>query len=79
MKLHFDSNQDYQLHTIQSVVDVFEGQPMSMGEFEFSLGGALTQDFEAAAQRNQDGERLGMQGRRSPIILPLCYCILHSK
>ena len=42
MKLHFDSNQAYQLHAIQSVVDVFEGQPLSTGEFEFSLGGAQT-------------------------------------
>lgn len=42
MKLHFDSNQDYQLHAIQSVVDVFEGQPLSTGEYEFSLGGAQT-------------------------------------
>jgi len=42
MKLHFDSNQEYQLQAIQSVVDVFEGQPLNTGEFEFSLGGAQT-------------------------------------
>ena len=42
MKLHFDSNQEYQLQAIQSVVDVFEGQPLSTGEFEFSLGGTQT-------------------------------------
>ncbi|MGH2568775.1 MAG: DEAD/DEAH box helicase family protein, partial [Bacteroidota bacterium] len=42
MKLHFDSNQDYQLQAIQSIVDVFEGQPLSTGEFEFSLGGTQT-------------------------------------
>ncbi len=42
MKLHFDSNQDYQLQAIQSVVDVFEGQPLNTGAFEFSLGGTQT-------------------------------------
>jgi type III restriction enzyme len=45
VKLQFDSNQDYQLHAIQSVVDLFEGQPLNKGEFEFSLAqteGSLT-------------------------------------
>lgn len=42
MKLHFDPNQEYQTQAIQSIVDVFEGQPLSTGEFEFSLGGAQT-------------------------------------
>lgn len=37
MKLQFDSNQEYQLQAIQSVVDLFEGQPLSTGEYEFSL------------------------------------------
>lgn len=37
MKLQFDSNQEYQLQAIQSVVDIFEGQPLSTGEYEFSL------------------------------------------
>ena len=27
MKLHFDSNLDYQLDAINAVVDVFQGQP----------------------------------------------------
>jgi type III restriction enzyme len=40
MKLQFDSNQEYQLQAIQSVVDIFEGQPLSTGEYEFSLGHA---------------------------------------
>ncbi|MFN0158884.1 MAG: DEAD/DEAH box helicase family protein [Bacteroidota bacterium] len=42
MKLHFEPNQEYQLQAIQSTVDVFEGQPLSTGDFEFSLGGAQT-------------------------------------
>jgi len=37
MKLQFESNQEYQLEAIRSVVDIFEGQPLSTGEYEFSL------------------------------------------
>jgi type III restriction enzyme len=37
MKLHFDSNQEYQLEAIRAVSDIFEGQPLSGGDFEFSL------------------------------------------
>jgi len=42
MNLHFESNQEYQLQAIQSVVDVFEGQPLNNGDFEFSLSGVQT-------------------------------------
>lgn len=43
MKLHFDSNQEYQIEPIKAVADIFEGQPLSGGDFEFSLSatGAL--------------------------------------
>lgn len=43
MKLHFDSNQDYQIDAIKSITDIFEGQPLSSGDFEFSMtsSGAL--------------------------------------
>ena len=37
MKLHFDSNQEYQWEAIKSITDVFEGQPLSTGDFEFSI------------------------------------------
>lgn len=37
MKLRFESNQEYQLEAIQSVVDLFEGQPLNTGDYEFSL------------------------------------------
>ncbi len=37
MKLNFDPNQEYQLEAIQAVVDLFEGQPLSRDQFEFSL------------------------------------------
>ncbi len=50
MKLHFDSNQEYQLKAIQSVVNVFEGQPLNQGSFEFSMeqSGALLNEFGMA-------------------------------
>src|SRR3972149_4580917 len=37
MKLHFDSNQEYQIEAIRAITDLFEGQPLSSGDFEFSL------------------------------------------
>ncbi len=43
MKLHFDPNQTYQKDAINSVVKLFEGQPLNKGDFEISgNGGALT-------------------------------------
>ena len=40
MKLHFDSNQDYQWDAIKAITDIFEGQPLSTGDFEFSITAA---------------------------------------
>jgi type III restriction enzyme len=40
MKLHFDSNQEYQWDAIKSITDIFEGQPLSNGDFEFSMASA---------------------------------------
>ncbi len=37
MKLHFDSNKEYQLDAIKSITDIFEGQPLSTGDFEFAI------------------------------------------
>jgi len=37
MKLNFDPNQGYQLQAIQSVVDIFEGQPLKGGDFELDF------------------------------------------
>jgi type III restriction enzyme len=39
MKLKFDKNQSYQLEAIQSVIDLFEGQPLNRSDFEFSASG----------------------------------------
>ncbi|HMU46520.1 MAG TPA: DEAD/DEAH box helicase family protein [Chitinophagaceae bacterium] len=43
MKLHFDSKQEYQLDAIKAITDIFEGQPLNAGDFEFSIqqNGAL--------------------------------------
>ena len=41
MKLHFDSKQQYQIEAIDSVTKLFEGQPLSKGEFELSGNGTL--------------------------------------
>ena len=37
MKLLFDPNQPYQLDAVRAVTDIFEGQGLCGGEFEFSL------------------------------------------
>lgn len=37
MKLKFEPKQEYQLEAIQSIIDLFEGQPLNKGDFEFSL------------------------------------------
>ncbi|MHB8207436.1 restriction endonuclease [Mucilaginibacter sp.] len=46
MKLHFDSNQEYQIDAIKAITDIFEGQPLSNGDFEFAIRstGALLSD-----------------------------------
>jgi type III restriction enzyme len=47
MKLHFDSNQSYQWDAVKSITDIFEGQPLSSGDFEFtqsSAGALLTEN-----------------------------------
>jgi type III restriction enzyme len=36
MKLHFDSNQHYQQQAIKAITGIFEGQPLSNGDFEFA-------------------------------------------
>lgn len=48
MKLHFDSNQEYQLEAIKSITDIFEGQPLNGGDFEFSI-------YQAGALHSENG------------------------
>lgn len=47
MKLHFDSKQEFQLEAIKAITDIFEGQPLSSSDFEFSIsqpGALLTEN-----------------------------------
>ncbi len=37
MKIRFDGNQAYQLDAVNAVLDLFDGQPLAAGAFEFSL------------------------------------------
>jgi len=37
MKLHFDPNQQFQHDAINSIVGIFEGQPLNQGDFTFSI------------------------------------------
>lgn len=37
MKIKFESTQDYQLAAVNAVVDVFEGQPLSLSSFEYAF------------------------------------------
>ena len=37
MKIKFDSNQQYQRDAIDAVLGMFDGQPLSSGEFELTL------------------------------------------
>ncbi|MDO9256276.1 MAG: DEAD/DEAH box helicase family protein [Bacteroidales bacterium] len=47
MKLHFDSKQEFQLEAVKAITDIFEGQPLSGNDFEFSItqpGALLTEN-----------------------------------
>ncbi len=47
MKLHFDSKQEFQLEAVKAITDIFEGQQLSSGDFEFSIiqpGALLTEN-----------------------------------
>lgn len=37
MKFHFDPNQQFQLDAINSIVNIFEGQPLNHGDFSFAI------------------------------------------
>lgn len=52
MKLHFEANQEYQLQAVQSVIALFEGQPLSKGDFEFSFGGDKGLGLTTSGVRN---------------------------
>lgn len=60
MKLHFDPNQQFQLDAVNSVVDIFEGQPLNRGDFEFSVEstGFLSPDDGIGNQLKLDEEQI---------------------
>ncbi|MDE3183948.1 MAG: DEAD/DEAH box helicase family protein [Bacteroidota bacterium] len=59
MKLHFDSNQEYQWEAIKSITDVFEGQPLSTGDFEFSM-----EETGTLLSENGFGNKLNLTGHQ---------------
>ncbi|MFA5773009.1 MAG: DEAD/DEAH box helicase family protein, partial [Thermoplasmata archaeon] len=47
MKLHFDSKQEFQIEAVKAITDIFEGQQLNSGDFEFSItlpGALLTEN-----------------------------------
>lgn len=68
MKLHFDSKQEFQLDAVKAITNIFEGQPLSAGDFEFSIrqpGALLTEngfgnklDFSQLDQLTENIERV---------------------
>lgn len=60
MKLHFDSNQEYQIDAISAITDIFEGQPLSNGDFELSLAqtGALLSENGVGNRRTLTEEQI---------------------
>ncbi|MFH2032812.1 MAG: DEAD/DEAH box helicase family protein, partial [Bacteroidota bacterium] len=74
MKLHFDSKQEFQLDAVKSITDIFEGQPLSIGDFsegsygEFAIiqpGALLTEngfgnklDFSRLDQLEENIQRI---------------------
>jgi len=59
MKLHFDSNQEYQWDAIKSITDIFEGQPLSSGDFEFT-----TMNVGALLSENGFGNNLTLSAEQ---------------
>ena len=37
MKLKFDANQQYQIDAVNSIVEIFDGQPLNKGDFEITI------------------------------------------
>ena len=77
MKLHFDSKQEFQIEAIKAITDIFEGQPLNSGDFEFAIsqqGSMLTEngvgnkiDFTDLDQLTENIQQI--QKRNSPKIL----------
>jgi len=55
MKLKFDSSQAYQLAAVSSIVDLFDGQPLSQGDFSIELT-----SFDSFGQKSLLQSELGL-------------------
>jgi len=49
LKLHFDPNQQFQLDAINSIVGIFEGQPLNQSDFSFFVS---SESYERIGQTN---------------------------
>ena len=58
MKIQFDASQEYQLDAIRAITDLFDGQPLKLGDSEISLG-----------QEAQAGLFLSEQGLANQLLL----------
>ncbi len=75
MKLHFDPNQQFQHDAINSIIGIFEGQPLNNGDFSFSIstGNSLFQDGGVGNQLQISEEQIlkNIQGIQNKEELPV--------
>ena len=53
MKIKFDSNQPYQREAIDAVLGLFDGQPLSIGAFEFAMAAGTLSGLSELGFGNQ--------------------------
>ena len=51
MKIKFDAQQQYQIDAVSAVVDIFDGQPLHQGDFEFGYSRAFRGEIPGAYER----------------------------
>lgn len=55
MKLKFDSTQDYQIHAVNSFVDLFDGQQLSKGDFSTEINAKAEKDQQLSIIQTELG------------------------